>query len=318
MPSSAATRSSSPRRPEPRPDVGAADAVVGDLDGDVAGAARERDRRLRGARVLGDVGERLGGDEVGRALDRLGQAVPARDVERDGDRRAAGQRLQRRLQPALGEHGGMDAAREVAQLLQARLQLRDRAVEQLGDVVVALGLQPRAAQQQRERDEPRLRAVVQVALQPPARRVARLHDPRARGAQLVDARLQLVVEVRDVAAQQAREVGERHQRGRDERGPERGVARAGLRDRHEREGEQREDVDGRHLQALERRRWRASGRSRGAARARTGPRRRARRAPSARPRRPARRRSAARCAAPSGSGEASNSSAGTNASGKIT
>ena len=36
VPSSAARRSSSPRRPEPLRRVGAADAVVGDLDGDAA------------------------------------------------------------------------------------------------------------------------------------------------------------------------------------------------------------------------------------------------------------------------------------------
>ena len=42
-----------------------------------------------------------------------------------------------------------------------------------------------------ERDEPLLGAVVQVALQPPALGSAGLDDPRARGAQLLDARAQL-------------------------------------------------------------------------------------------------------------------------------
>ena len=87
----------------------------------------------------------------------------------------------------------------------------------------------RRAQQQRERDEPRLRAVVQVALEPPALGVAGLDEPRARGAQLLQARAQLGVELRDVAAQQAAEERERQQRGRDERGPPGGVAGAGAR-----------------------------------------------------------------------------------------
>ena len=75
------------------------------------------------------------------------------------------------------------------------------------------------AEQEGDADQPRLRAVVQVALQAPALGVARLHEPRARGAQLLEAGLQLGVEARDVAAQQPGQERERQQRGRDERGP---------------------------------------------------------------------------------------------------
>jgi hypothetical protein len=39
---------------------------------------------------------------------------------------------------------------------------------------------------QRERHEARLGAVVEVALEPPALRVARLDEPRARAAQFLD------------------------------------------------------------------------------------------------------------------------------------
>src|SRR4051795_8278936 len=49
--------------------VGAADAVVGDLDDDARARAADGDARARRVRVLGDVLERLGGDEVGGALD---------------------------------------------------------------------------------------------------------------------------------------------------------------------------------------------------------------------------------------------------------
>ena len=82
----------------------------------------------------------------------------------------------------------------------------------------------RGAQEQRERDQPRLRAVVQVALEPAALGVARLDDAGARRAQLLEALAQLGVEVDDVAAQQPAEERERHQRGRDERRPPGGVA----------------------------------------------------------------------------------------------
>ena len=85
----------------------------------------------------------------------------------------------------------------------------------------------RGAQQQGERDEPRLRAVVEVALEPPARGVAGRHEPRAARPQLLHALLQFGVEVRHVAAQEPAEEGERHQPGGDERGPVRGVADAG-------------------------------------------------------------------------------------------
>ena len=72
---------------------------------------------------------------------------------------------------------------------------------------------PRARLQvERQRDQPLLRAVVQVALEPAARGVAGLDDARARGAQLLDAGAQLGVEAlvlelesRRAAAQQADE-----------------------------------------------------------------------------------------------------------------
>ena len=53
---------------------------------------------------------------------------------------------------------------------------------------------------------------MEVALQPPALGVAGLDDPRARGAQLLQARAQLGVELGEAAAQQAAEEGEGHQR----------------------------------------------------------------------------------------------------------
>ena len=132
----------------------------------------------------------------------------------------------------LREHRRVDPARELAQLGQARPQLAQRAVEQLGDGGrVGGAAAARVAEQHREPDEPGLRAVVQVALEAPALRVSRLDDPQAR-------RAQIGVEPGDVAAQQAAEERERQQRGDDQRGPARAVAGARLGGRHEQEGQQ--------------------------------------------------------------------------------
>jgi hypothetical protein len=92
---------------------------------------------------------------------------------------------------------------------------------------------------------------VEIALEPPALGVARLDDPRSGGAQLLEALAQLGVEVGDVAAQQPAQEGEGHQPGADEGGPPGGVAGPGASRRHEQEGQQRADVDGRELEPLE-------------------------------------------------------------------
>ena len=160
--------------------------------------------------------------------------------------------MQRRLEPALGQDGRVDAARELTQLGEARLQLVLRAREQRLEVAVPRGAGARAAQQQREGDQPRLGAVVQVALEAPALGVAGLHEPRARGPQLLQARAQLGVEVGDVAAQQAAEERKGHEPGRDERGPPGGVPRAAPGHRDEQERQQRAHVDRGELEALER------------------------------------------------------------------
>ena len=77
------------------------------------------------------------------------------------------------------EHGGVDAARELPQLGERVRQLvADGADERRGGRVVAdpVAQQP---QLQRHPDEPLLRAVVQVALQPAALGVARGDEPPA-------------------------------------------------------------------------------------------------------------------------------------------
>ena len=90
----------------------------------------------------------------------------------------------------------MDAARELAQLLGGARQLRGRLVEQRGRLPGSpSSFDAREPQRQRERDEPLLRAVVEVALEPAALVVGRPATIRARElAQLLDLRPQLSVE----------------------------------------------------------------------------------------------------------------------------
>ena len=79
----------------------------------------------------------------------------------------------------------MDPARELAQLLERLRELvgrrRDELLRQRGVGTDAVVDHPEL---ERDGDEPLLRAVVEVALQPPPLRVARGDEALARGAQL--------------------------------------------------------------------------------------------------------------------------------------
>ena len=80
----------------------------------------------------------------------------------------------------------MDAARELAQLLEALGELLAGLVQDLrGGRRVVRDARPREAHLERDGDEPLLGAVVEVALEAPAGGVAGLDDARARGGQLV-------------------------------------------------------------------------------------------------------------------------------------
>src|SRR3954452_22050376 len=98
--------------------VSASDTVVDDLDhqdivvpGDVdAGSAR--------VGMLADVRKALRDDIERGHLDLLGQATIESDREAQGDRRAGGDRLQSDLQTMPAQHGGMEAARNGAKLVE--------------------------------------------------------------------------------------------------------------------------------------------------------------------------------------------------------
>ena len=75
--------------------VGAADAVVRDLDAQRALLAGDANGHDRGAGVLDHVRERLRDDVVGGGLDRLRQ-LDVRRLDLDGDGQPRGERLERR------------------------------------------------------------------------------------------------------------------------------------------------------------------------------------------------------------------------------
>ncbi len=85
----------------------------------------------------------------------------------------------------------MDAPRELAQLGQRTRQPLRQPVDQRRDLGLVGNPAVQQAQLERERNELLLGTVVQVALDPPARRVGRLHDPQSRDAQLLQPRAQV-------------------------------------------------------------------------------------------------------------------------------
>ena len=193
-PSSAATRSARPRSPVPRRGVGSAHAVVAhDHRESAVVVAHPNDCRGRG-RVLRHVGQSLRDDVVAGRLDRRRQ--PLRGcVELDRERGPADERLERRAEAAIGEHGRMDPACQLAELLQRMGELLARAREHLGRLVrVAAQLRLDQPKLHRQRDEALLGAVVKVALELPPRPALGLEQPGAGGAEL----LLLTLSLRDV------------------------------------------------------------------------------------------------------------------------
>ena len=183
VPPCAATRSARPARPVPA--VGAAPPIPSSATTSWSTpslrAAQHGDPRRRG--VLERVGQRLAGDEVRDRLD-LGRCAIAGGLHLDGHRRSAGEVLERGREP-LVQPRRAHAGGERAQVRDRRRHLVHRGVERRLEDLRLPGqrtLQP--PEHDPERDEPLLRPVVQIALDPAALRVPRLGDPRARGLHL--------------------------------------------------------------------------------------------------------------------------------------
>jgi hypothetical protein len=132
---------------------------------------------LRGLRVLDRVRRRLGADVVRRDLDRLRQPRREPQVELDRDRRASGTRPERRLEPLAREERRVQAARELAEVVDRPFELAERAVREWSELRVT----PDALREHPERNErcrqPLLGAVVQVALEAAPLLVGGPHDP---------------------------------------------------------------------------------------------------------------------------------------------
>ena len=162
--------------------VGAADAVVGDLDDQPPVVApRPRTLALDACAYLATFVSASEHEVVGGELDGPGSRPGDVDGQVHVHRRRARQRVERRPEPVVLEHGRMHAAGELAQLLERRAR-----APRARRPCLLLRRPGRARRRsssrscERERDEPLLRAVVEVALEPPALGVAGLDEPGAR------------------------------------------------------------------------------------------------------------------------------------------
>ena len=124
-----------------------------------------------GPGVLHDVGQRLGYEEVGSRLDSSVESFRDGGAKVHGHGRTLDERLESGLEAALGEHGGVNAARQIPQLTKAALKLLSHS-GQARPRGVGIPRESLLHERQLERSghELLLRAVVEVALDAPARR----------------------------------------------------------------------------------------------------------------------------------------------------
>ena len=154
---------------------------------------RDRDRGAGRARVLGHVRQRLGDDEVDRALDRRGRAL--RDIHGQADRhRAPGDhRRQRGVETAVLENGRVEAAHEVAQLGERLLRFFVRARDELQRAIRVGGeVLLRASEVHAQGDQALLRAVVEVTFDATALGLGAVERGGAARVQLLDPGLERV------------------------------------------------------------------------------------------------------------------------------
>jgi hypothetical protein len=138
-----------------------------------------------GIGLLGDVGQRLGHCVVGGDLDRLGKLPLDLDIQGDGDGRAAGQRSERRPQPARGEHSRVQATSDLPRFLKHASHPGQRAFQPLGPVRGLPAASPPAPLSCRPRVTGRCWALsCRFALDPAAGGIADGHNPRPGSGQL--------------------------------------------------------------------------------------------------------------------------------------
>ena len=141
--------------------------VIGDRHGELGRIESEVDGDSLCAGVLGGVGERLGDNEIRAPLQRGRKPL---DLERRRDLHlgvvACGQRAHRRDQAAVREQWRRDPAGEVAQIRDRAGGFAPGVLDQPLGPRPTLQRQLGAAELDRKRDQPRLRAVMDVALDP--------------------------------------------------------------------------------------------------------------------------------------------------------
>ena len=174
VPPKAETRSASPSSPPPVVRQAPPQPSSPDVDRDRVDVLAHAHGRRRRARVLGGVRECLGDEVVGACLE-LG--VEARDRDIDLDRQHAveprHELLDGRAEALVGEHGRVEAARELADLADGERELLLGPLEKLRRAVAA-ARHPSGCDAERLEgdDQPLLRAVVEVPLEPPPLRIA--------------------------------------------------------------------------------------------------------------------------------------------------
>ena len=199
--------------------VRAPDPVILELDLDVVAELVRAQTHVIGLGVLEHVGQRLGDHEVGHRLDGGGRPVGQPELALHGHRRPRRQRLERRGEPAIAEDGGMDAARELAQLRERGGELLIHPVDQLLRLLVRAHAATQDPQLDGQGHELLLGAVVQVAFEPAPGRVGGLDDAYPRCPQLLDPRSQVGLQALVVERQRRRgggglnELGARLQAG---------------------------------------------------------------------------------------------------------
>src|SRR4029450_10108828 len=117
-------------------------------------------------------------------------------VQPDRDRCTSDHRLERHFQSVSAQDSRMDAAGDVAELLERASDLTTRLIDP--SLSFRIRAQPllEQAELEREGDQPLLRAVVEIALQSLPLPLACSYHPRAGALQLFEARLQLGVQAR--------------------------------------------------------------------------------------------------------------------------
>src|SRR5262245_2094332 len=78
---------------------------------------------LGGATVLGDIGQRLGDDEIGARLYSIGEPFLQIYADDNWHRATCCERRERGVKPTIGEYRWMDAAHQVAQFREGALRL---------------------------------------------------------------------------------------------------------------------------------------------------------------------------------------------------